>query len=717
MENEKIYGKEMTHRGMVSEALSEGKDVPSEVLKDYTELVKEKEILKNYILKTEHLTPTLKGKLNKLLDEKINFDKYGITTIRNLLDKGIFAGKNKGVTAKGKNLLSLNYADNPNRSIDITKLLYDNIEFKKPVKIAKKPKVEKKPWEMTRKEWIKSMNKVRGLSENNPNADYKEVERLGYNTTMHSDNRGIPYYEHKDIIQKALSEGKEVPAEVLKDYPELVKEKAETTKVEETTEKDLTNKVSKKIKEIEDSRSYIKKMNLRENKISKQRKKLHDKYNEKFREFPKEKREEQRNKLKWQYEKEIEDKGLQYIPTVVAEIRGKISPLDIIDGDFSIEEVKTILKELGDTIPDWLKGMEREQKREYNIYDITRNKYIEREYVRHGEVDNLDDETRNTIALNADDTHYLAVKKAIKEGKQVPAEVLEDYPELVKEQAPEEVKKPITEEIEEKPEIKQVKEKEISEKEILGNITKLENQPYFLNQLPKKMAESYLKSGNETGVVEYRKAKDNVRIYYHKNLKTEDDVNDATDILKNIKQPTEATVRRAMMWQTGLSGEKPDYIIKSGGGAASDSIFISQLFVLTNNPKTGLDQRVPVLIKYSTNFKNVLITKDEIKSLWKNNLSEKQIKQSKQRELEASIWVLTGTSITVERNGKNKSVVLNKSDKEWNIIYNRLFEISDKNSILKYIDKKIEFAGKNMGLDSDAKNYIKKLNNLKLDIS
>lgn len=78
------------------------------------------------------------------------------------------------------------------------------------------------------------------------------------------------------------------------------------------------------------------------------------------------------------------------------------------------------------------------------------------------------------------------------------------------------------------------------------------------------------------------------------------------------RQPTEAQVRRAMIWGYDQFG---DYQIKSGGGAISDNIFISQFKMTVADARTGWDKDVIVLKKYSNNFAEVLITPAELDAL------------------------------------------------------------------------------------------------------
>jgi len=71
-------------------------DVKAKSPDEYREEVKQRDTKKQDLpknIKTEGLTPTQLGRLNKELDKKYNFSKHGITTFRELIDKGIFTGK------------------------------------------------------------------------------------------------------------------------------------------------------------------------------------------------------------------------------------------------------------------------------------------------------------------------------------------------------------------------------------------------------------------------------------------------------------------------------------------------------------------------------------------------------------------------------------------------------------------------------------------------
>ncbi len=79
----------------------------------------------------------------------------------------------------------------------------------------------KQPWEMTQKEWAKAYEKANPsrISGTTPKEEV-ELTRLRYNVKS---DRPSGLVFHSDIIKQALSEGKPVSPEVLKDYPNLAK--------------------------------------------------------------------------------------------------------------------------------------------------------------------------------------------------------------------------------------------------------------------------------------------------------------------------------------------------------------------------------------------------------------------------------------------------------------------------------------------------------------
>lgn len=99
-----------------------------------------------------------------------------------------------------------------------------------------------------------------------------------------------------------------------------------------------------------------------------------------------------------------------------------------------------------------------------------------------------------------------------------------------------------------------------------------------------------------------------------------EDISFIRGFFKDLEQPSEDTVRRAMIFQisdqTGQEGPENKYCLKAGGGSKSDSIFSSSYSILIADPQTGYDKSVVLLKKFSTRFADVLITAEEISDLF-----------------------------------------------------------------------------------------------------
>jgi hypothetical protein len=88
----------------------------------------------------------------------------------------------------------------------------------------KVPETPKEPWQMTREEEIANKLEINGFHQKGNkwyriDANGKEVEASSYAERVKEEFAG----GHRYSIEKALSEGKPVPADVLKDYPDLAK--------------------------------------------------------------------------------------------------------------------------------------------------------------------------------------------------------------------------------------------------------------------------------------------------------------------------------------------------------------------------------------------------------------------------------------------------------------------------------------------------------------
>src|SRR5690606_14889254 len=103
----------------------------------------------------------------------------------------------------------------------------------------------------------------------------------------------------------------------------------------------------------------------------------------------------------------------------------------------------------------------------------------------------------------------------------------------------------------------------------------------------------------------------------------------------DLKQPTEAQVRRALILVID-----EDYALKSGGESASDNIFSSSLKWMQANPKSGLDYEPVLIKKWSRNFKDVLITFEEIVELWNLTITSKEKKEQDEDNILGALGML-----------------------------------------------------------------------------
>lgn len=107
--------------------------------------------------------------------------------------------------------------------------------------------------------------------------------------------------------------------------------------------------------------------------------------------------------------------------------------------------------------------------------------------------------------------------------------------------------------------------------------------------------------------------------------------------MKDLKQPSESTVRNAMIWTWDQ-----DYSIKSGGESGSDHIYSSSLKWLVMNPKNGEDMDLVLLKKYSTKFEDVLITLEEMEALVDAIISPVQVVERGKRQVELVLGFMYG---------------------------------------------------------------------------
>ncbi|WP_291727518.1 DUF3560 domain-containing protein [Bernardetia sp.] len=209
------------HEYEVKKALSEGKTVPQNVLKDYPELQPKKkdEVCNTFWTKNVITTALIKkGRQFSNIDLlHIPSYEFGVTIdiwrLRNPANRKV-TGYRVVVGGHDKQFASLKSAYNfvlkllrETQKQEIQKCL--ELGYDVPNKVLAAYPSLKLDWQMTLKEW-KSSIPTAFLNKKEIN---KKVE------------------EHKEIIKKALSEGKTVPQNVLKDYPEL-QQKTELSEAE-----------------------------------------------------------------------------------------------------------------------------------------------------------------------------------------------------------------------------------------------------------------------------------------------------------------------------------------------------------------------------------------------------------------------------------------------------------------------------------------------------
>jgi len=179
-----------------------------------------------------------------------------------------------------------------------------------------------------------------------------------------------------------------------------------------------------------------------------------------------------------------------------------------------------------------------------------------------------------------------------------------------------------------------------------------------------------------------------VFFYNHKNFQEEPDyLSDAVSILTDLTQPSEGTVRRAMIWSIGYGGDM-DYMIKAGGDNNSDSFYSSCLTVDIAHPVTGEDTKVVILKKYSTKFSDVLITEKEVRDLYKLCRTPKEKELYKVSQMEGGIHFLLEIKYGHKVNVGGKEVY---ADKDLEAKFKQLvFENSTPQKIEDHIDSLIK---------------------------
>ena len=120
----------------------------------------------------------------------------------------------------------------------------------------------------------------------------------------------------------------------------------------------------------------------------------------------------------------------------------------------------------------------------------------------------------------------------------------------------------------------------------------------------------------------------------------------ATD-LEDIKQPTEADVRRAMILKIGYEGDL-FYSLKAGGESNSDNQYSSSVTATFEGTKNGEDTDRVIIKKYNSDFKKVLITGAEVREIKRIILKIKRTKLMREDEVQGTIDFIASS----ERRGK-----------------------------------------------------------------
>lgn len=143
-----------------------------------------------------------------------------------------------------------------------------------------------------------------------------------------------------------------------------------------------------------------------------------------------------------------------------------------------------------------------------------------------------------------------------------------------------------------------------------------------------------IKSG---GWNEFYHAKNKLNIFYKKKLSYDAYMVMTWDVSQVLeKQPTKKQVDKAIIWGIGYLGEDSIYSIKSGGETAGD-YYMSVLKYDTTGTWGGPVVNEPILIKYSTNFEDVLITLNEFRGLFESTCNKKDTKEMKQDDVIAAV--------------------------------------------------------------------------------
>ena len=182
-------------------------------------------------------------------------------------------------------------------------------------------------------------------------------------------------------------------------------------------------------------------------------------------------------------------------------------------------------------------------------------------------------------------------------------------------------------------------------------------------------------------------------IYYHDKISTKYDEEPHSTILDDIrgmKQPSESTVRKALIWSQHYPGEKHHYAIKSGGESASDRLYESDYCPTIIGPD-GNDLRILLIKRYQKEFKNVLITEALVTELYKSCQSKKQQYLQTRSDARSFVFILFGSCASIRRRGKNhiKGAEDWSREKTFEVLWNQYGENKYYEDIISQKEKQI----------------------------
>lgn len=190
----------------------------------------------------------------------------------------------------------------------------------------------------------------------------------------------------------------------------------------------------------------------------------------------------------------------------------------------------------------------------------------------------------------------------------------------------------------------------------------------------------------------------NYSIYNHDKI----DHNDAedhpgdtiTDDIRGLTQPSESTVRRALIWQLHYPGEKAYYGIKSGGESNSDHLYESD-YCPTIIGANGEDKRILLTKRFSKEFRRVLVTESLLRELYEGSMCKKQMELKKKSDAMSAVDVSVGTLHSIRVRGKT----MIKGAEKWTAeqVFDNVFEgLEDNKYVVEIIKARVHQISKSL---------------------